>query len=80
MRGEGVRNPDGPGYYQWPAQAQLLCEQQEFMGEPFSEGDRYISEMGRQSVRPGNAETWLKAGINHHLTLAVCQIANLRGV
>lgn len=84
MRGEGVRNDDGPGYSQWPANATLLCERTEYQGEDFSVGDRYIKEMSEEvakngSGRTGGAGTWLQAGFNHHLTLTVRQIANLFG-
>lgn len=77
MRGEGVFNDDGPGFAQWPANAQLLCDRQEFCGAPFSEGDKYIYEMSQQSARTGNAGTWLQAGINHHLTYVARQVASL---
>lgn len=80
MRGEGVRNPDGPGFAQWPANAQLLRERPEFCGANFSYGDQYIEKMGMQLKRTGNAMTWLRAGFNHHITLVVRQIANLFGI
>ncbi len=82
MRGEGVRNDDGPGYSQWPANATLLCERPEYRGEDFSAGDRYIKEMSEEvekngSGRTGSASTWLQAAFNHHLTLTVRQISTL---
>ncbi len=82
MRGEGVRNDDGPGYSQWPANATLLCERPEYRGESFSAGDRYIKEMSEEvekngSGRTGSAGTWLQAAFNHHLTLTVRQISTL---
>ena len=80
MRGEGLRNEDGPGFAQYPANAQLLCDRPEFCGAGFSYGDAYIEEMGRQSEKTGTPETWIRAGINHHLTFVVRQIANLSGV
>lgn len=77
MRGEGVRTPTGSGFAQWPANAQLLCERDEFCGADFSYGDAYISEIADQVEHTGNPETWLRAGVNHHLTFVVRQIANL---
>ena len=77
MRGEGVFNDDGPGFAQWPANAQLLCDRHEYCGPSFSYGDRYISEMSRQQTKTGNAETWLRAGLNHHLVFTTRQLANL---
>lgn len=77
MRGESVFKDDGPGFGQWPAIALLLCEQDEFCGEAYSYGDRYIHEMGQQSENSGSAETWIRAGVNHHLVFATRQISNL---
>lgn len=84
MRGEGVRNDDGPGYAQWPANAMMLCERPEFRGEHFSAGDRYIKEMSEEvekngDGRTGGPGTWLRAAFNHHLTLTVRQISSLFG-
>jgi hypothetical protein len=76
MRGEGVQNEDGPGYAQWPAWAQLLCEREEFCGPEFSYGDGYIYTMSRQLTRTGTAKAWLTAAFNHHLTFVVRQIRN----
>ena len=76
MRGEGVFNQDGPGYAQWPANAELLCDRSEFCGEDFCFGDQYIKDMSMQVMRPGNPTTWLRAGINHHLSFVVNQISN----
>lgn len=77
MRGEGVRNQGGGGYDQWPANAMLLVDRPEYLGPDFSAGDAYISERARAPERTGNAETWIRAGINHHLTLAARQLASL---
>jgi len=78
MRGESVLKPDGPGYKQWPAHAQLLCKRNDFAGRDFSVGDAYIHERSRQPEKTGSAETWLCAGVNHHLTYVTSQIASLR--
>ncbi|WP_420633233.1 beta family protein [Candidatus Palauibacter sp.] len=77
MRGEGVRTPRGGGHAQWPANAQLLRERAEFCGEDYSYGDAYIARMAGQMTPTGNAETWLRAGVNHHLTFVVRQVAKL---
>ena len=42
LRGEGLRNKDGPKHAQYGANAQLLVERKEFCGADFSEGDAYI--------------------------------------
>ena len=77
MRGESVSNEEGPGAAQWPANAQLLCERPEYCGDYFSDGDKYIKEMISQYDKPGSPTTWLRAGINHHVTFVVWQLATL---
>ena len=79
MRGEGLRNPKGAGFKQYPAQAQLLANQETFKGADFSFGDGYIAEKAKdiKTKQTGNPKTWLEAGINHHLTLVANQVANL---
>ena len=62
-----------------PANAQLLCERPEYSGDNFSYGDKYIKEMISQYDNPGSPTTWLKAGINHHMTFVVRQLATLAG-
>jgi hypothetical protein len=77
MRGEGIFNKDGPGTAQWPANAMLLCDRSDFYGAPYSYGDKYIFEMSRDRKKNGTAMSWLRAGINHHLTVMSNQIAGL---
>ena len=77
MKGECVRNTDGPGLKQWPGNALLLSKRPEFCSAAFSPGDRYIYEMGHQTEQTGSATTWLCAGINHHMTFVARQIAGL---
>jgi hypothetical protein len=77
MRGEGVFNDDSAGFAQWPANAMLLCERPEFCGAQFSAGDAYIASRTVVGASTGNAEWWLRASINHHMTFVIRQIANL---
>ena len=77
MRGEGVFNDDSAGFAQWPANAALLCERPEFCGERFSAGDSYIASRAVFGASTGNAESWLRAGVNHHMTFVARQIASL---
>lgn len=77
LRGEGLKNEKGAGYRQYPAQAQLLSEQSFFKGSTFSFGDAYIVEKAKPGKTTGSPQTWLTAGINHHLTLVVRQISSL---
>ena len=78
MRGEGVLNEDGPGYAQWPANAQLLVERSEFKGAGYSWGDTYMSDMAGQIAKTGSAKEWLAAGINHHITVVANQLLEVR--
>ena len=77
MRGEDVFREDGPGFDQWPAQAILLCGLPEYCTETFSEGDKYIKQMSLQRKQTGNIVTWLEAGLNHHMTFVVRQLASI---
>lgn len=68
------------------ANAKLLSKDKCFYGERFSYGDQYIAEKAqhyeaylkdKKIKGTGTAETWIRAGINHHLILTTHQIANL---
>jgi len=80
MRGEGLRNPGGPGHAQYRANAQLLCEREEFKGAEFCAGDAYIAGLTAPGAKPGNPETLLRAGFNHHMSLTCRQVASLLSV
>ncbi len=79
MRGQGLRNKRGAGYAQYPANAELLTMRGDFSGSWFSAGDRYISEVAIKKDRTGNPTTWLRAGINHHVTFVVDQLKKIFG-
>lgn len=68
------------------ANAVELVNDSRYYGRNFSYGDDYVAERAEHleaylrnpAIKgTGTAETWLKAGINHHLTLVADQIANL---
>jgi hypothetical protein len=78
LRGEGLKNKKGAGYKQYPAQAQLLAGQNFFKGKDFSFGDEYIHEKADVNAKTtGSPQTWLTAGINHHITMVINQLSNL---
>ena len=77
MRGEGLCHKGSAGNAQYPAEAQLLCGMDEFCGAGFSSGDQYIQETSQQPNSPGTPYTWLRAGINHHMTFTTSQILEL---
>jgi len=74
MKGESVFKPGAAGYDQWPANAMLLCEREEFSGASFSEGDAFISAKANDGSRPGTASLWLEATVNHHMTFVIRQL------
>jgi hypothetical protein len=74
MRGEGLFNEDGPGNAQYGANAQLLCEREEFCGRSFSYGDKYIHNLSN-GFGTGTPETLLRAGTNHHITFVTDQLS-----
>ncbi len=68
------------------ASAAVLVEDKRYCGENFSDGDKYIAEKAKHfpsyiknpAIKgTGSTETWLRAGINHHLVLVAHQVANL---
>lgn len=68
------------------ASAAELVKDKRFYGENYSDGDKYIAEKAKHFAtyikKPavkgtGSTETWLRAGINHHLVLVARQVANL---
>jgi hypothetical protein len=77
MRGEGIFNEDGPGRAQWNANAILLTERDEFYGANFCDGDTYIAEMSRDKKNHGSPMTWIRAGLNHHMSVVLQQIGAL---
>jgi len=78
MRGEGLRNEDGPGWRQYPAQASLLCDRDEYCGADFSAGDNYLHELSQQiGSSKGTPEALIQVGVNHHITYVVGQLADM---
>lgn len=81
MRG---RSAKAHGFDQWPANAQLLALNDDFRGAKFSYGDWYIQQkgdnLGTVDESNGSAETWLRAGINHHLVFMVRQLEETVGI
>jgi hypothetical protein len=78
FRGEGLQNKDGARHKQYPALAKLLVGQNYFRGADYSFGDSYIADRAKPgNENTGNPMTWLKAGINHHITLVVQERAKI---
>ena len=73
-------------YELYLASAAVLVKDRRFYGENFSYGDKYVSEKAKHfksyinnpAIKgTGSTETWLRAGINHHLALLAHQTSNL---
>ena len=73
-------------YELYLASAAELVKDKRFYGENFSNGDKYIAEKAKHfsvyiknpAIKgTGSTETWLKAGINHHLVLVAHQVSTL---
>lgn len=80
MRGEDAFKKGGPGFHQYPDLAIMLCDLPQYCGEGYSSGDRYIKEISLQTAETGAAPQWLQAGINHHMTFVVRQLASLNSL
>lgn len=79
MKGEGLRNEDGPGYEQYRGNAALLMQRRDYCGPEFSAGDSYVRDVATSHTGTGNPTTWVQAAVNHHIRFAVRQIAELFG-
>lgn len=77
MRGTALNNPKSVGFDQYPEQAKLLVNASGiFKGKDYSRGDDYMLEKSQDNPNgTGNPMTWLRAGINHHLTLVIKQLS-----
>ncbi|HEY4011065.1 MAG TPA: beta family protein, partial [Acidobacteriaceae bacterium] len=73
VKGRNVRKY---GFDQYFDLCRILIERPEYSGRDFSAGDKYISDCAEAQKGPGNATTWRRVGVNHHLTLMVEQLAN----
>ncbi len=61
--------------------AQLLVTHPDFAGANFSWGDKWIHQCANGALAStGNAETWRRAGTNHHIEQVVRQLSRLFGV
>jgi len=56
------------GYAQYFAIADEIVALEEFCGEDYSAGDKYIWDRSRRVGTPGNPASWITACVNHHIT------------
>ena len=64
------------GFGQYFDLCRELIEREEYCGRTFSWGDGYITDCAEATQGPGNATTWRKVGVNHHLTLLSRELSN----
>jgi hypothetical protein len=74
IKGRNVRQH---GFSQYFELCRLLVGRSEYSGRTYSWGDGYISDCAEATQGPGNATTWRKVGVNHHLTLVTRGLASL---
>lgn len=65
------------GHDQYNDLCRIMVDRPEYRGAEFSWGDGYIDRCAAGQDGPGNAMTWLKAAINHHLATVADQVASL---
>ena len=70
------RNVTQYGFEQYFELCKRLTKRPEYKGKDFSWGDDFIWQCAHHESGPGNATTWRKVGVNHHITFVVRQLAN----
>ncbi len=70
------RNVTQYGFEQYFELCRRLIERPEYTGREFSWADEFIWKCAHHEAGPGNATTWRKVGVNHHITFVVRQLAN----
>lgn len=83
LRGESLRNANGPKHKQYGAHALILVSKPEYSGSAFSAGDAHINNVAieRKTTglvkKPGIPRTWLTVGFNHHMEFVVNQLSKI---
>lgn len=75
FRGHGLYNPNR--FPQFHDLAKRVIDSGIYMGAKYSYGDRIIEDCAERRCGPGNAGTWVKVGMNHHMEYAANQINKL---
>ena len=68
------------GFEQYYDMCEHIVNSGHYFGAGFSSGDQYIQECSLRQTGTGNFGTWVKVGVNHHITVVINQIANLDGI
>lgn len=75
VKGESVRKTTGQGWGQTRSLCERLVRSGFFKSKDFSWGDNFIFECSEGRTSTGNATTWRKVGVNHHISLVVDQLS-----
>lgn len=75
VKGRNVRQF---GFSQYFDLCETLVAREEYWGRSFSWGDKFISDCAEHIAGPGNATTWRKVGVNHHITVVVEELSKTR--
>lgn len=68
------------GFGQYYDISALIVNSPYFMGGLYSWGDKYLEDCALRTTGPGNMETWIKVGHNHHITFVTRDIASRYGI
>lgn len=79
LRGQGTRTRGSGGFTQFRNHAQQLVAHPLYCGTAFSFGDNLINDIATGAVCPGNLETWVRIGVNHHIEFVVDRLASYSG-
>ncbi|MCF8078618.1 MAG: beta family protein [Desulfobacterales bacterium] len=74
VKGESIKRG---GSEQTHRLCQRLTGLPEYSGRDFSWADQHIDSCANERTGPGNQMTWVRVGVNHHITYVVRQIASL---
>lgn len=75
LRGQGTRTRGSRGFAQFLGHAGTIVAMPQYRGAPFSFGDNRITRIHQRLEGPGNLETWVAIGVNHHIAEIVGQLA-----
>ncbi|SMF83385.1 Beta protein [Azospirillum oryzae] len=75
LRGQGVKTPGGGKYTQFYTHATTLVSHPDYCGSHFSAGDQEIHDIASGTAKAGNLETWVRIGVNHHITFVAGQMS-----
>jgi len=78
FRGHGLYNPNR--FPQFHDLARRVIDSAIYMGARYSYGDKIIEDCAERRCGPGNAGTWVKIGMNHHIEYTANQIDKLNNL